>query len=356
MAYLESDIPLQPTRRRFIGALAGTLLAGCSPQAEKRLVVRTPGGSRDDILRDVLYEPFRKDTGIEIVPVAANTSKMLAMAKVGSSEIDVVDDSTDVLTALAQVNALEPIPYGNFKYANPADFDAPLRAKFYVASALSATVLGYDTTLYSHHNAPKSWTEFWDVNAFPGPRSLGNMAENGGDLELALLADGVPTDKLYPLDLDRAFKSLSRIRPMIVKFWESGAMATQMLVDREVALASIWSTRLAIAAAKGAALAAEWNQCRVEVQAYGMFRNSRNIAAAVRFMDYATSADVQKKTVQRTFDVPANKKAYPAMAKSLIDPATGTPFTASQGFMMDVDYWVRHRKDAENYWSEWIVQ
>ncbi len=31
--------------------------------------VSMPGGSFDDVKRETIYEPFRKETGIEIVPV-----------------------------------------------------------------------------------------------------------------------------------------------------------------------------------------------------------------------------------------------------------------------------------------------
>jgi putative spermidine/putrescine transport system substrate-binding protein len=182
------------------------------------------------------------------------------------------------------------------------------------------------------------------------------MDANGGDLEFALLADGVPMDKLYPLDLDRAFKSLSRIRPAIVKFWESGGMSTQMLIDREVVLSSIWSTRLAIAIEKGASLAAEWNQCRIEVQAYGIFKNTKNLSGATKFVDYATSADIQRKTYRQLPALPSNKKAYGAASKTLFNPATGEPWMTERGFMMDADYWAQHRKQTEAYWSDWIVK
>ena len=37
------------------------------------------------------------------------------------------------------------------------------------------------------------------------------------------MADGVPWDKVYPMDIDRAFKSLDRIKPHVDVWWTSGA-------------------------------------------------------------------------------------------------------------------------------------
>jgi putative spermidine/putrescine transport system substrate-binding protein len=348
-----------PSRRSFLGAagaaVAAPFILPGRARAAETVVIRTPGGSRDDVFKEMVYEPFRKETGIEIVPVSANTSKLVAMAKIGQSEVDIVDNTTNALKRIEQANGLEPIPYGEFKYTNAEDIDPTLRTKYNVANSTYATLMGYDTNAFPHGKGPRSWAEFWDVKAFPGPRSLGSMDANGGDLELALLADGVSMDKLYPIDLDRAFKSLSRIRPAIAKFWESGAMSTQMLTDREVALSSVWSTRLSIAIEKGAPLEAQWNQCRVEVQAYSIMKFGKNVAGAKKFVDYALSADVQSALLKKMAFVPANAKAFAAMPKALVDPATGKPLT-SRGFIMDADYWVDHGQEAVDYWSKWILQ
>ena len=58
---------------------------------------------------------------------------------------------------------------------------------------------------------PASWADFWDVKRFSGPRGLRNNPR--GTLEIALLADGISAEKLYPLNLDRAFAKLDELRP-----------------------------------------------------------------------------------------------------------------------------------------------
>ena len=60
---------------------------------------------------------------------------------------------------------------------------------------------------------PKNWADFWDVQKFPGNRSLYNHPIRA--VTYALLADGVPKDKLFPLDLDRGFKSSAKSDPTL---------------------------------------------------------------------------------------------------------------------------------------------
>ena len=57
---------------------------------------------------------------------------------------------------------------------------------------------------------PKNFTEFFDVKAFPGKRCLPDFPHYC--LPFALQAAGVPIDKMFPLDVDLAFKKLNEIK------------------------------------------------------------------------------------------------------------------------------------------------
>jgi putative spermidine/putrescine transport system substrate-binding protein len=61
-------------------------------------------------------------------------------------------------------------------------------------------------------------------------------------LELALIADGVPKDKLYPLDVERAFKKIAPIKNETL-YWTSGAESQSWLRDGEVVMGWLWHTR-----------------------------------------------------------------------------------------------------------------
>lgn len=350
-----------PTRRATLAGIAGVTLAAPylwtrRAVAAEQLVVRTPGGVYDEVKRAAVYEPFQKATGIEIVPVAATVSKLLAMFKSGNMEIDLIDTGDDVLLQLETAGALMPLDYGAFKLTKPDDIDPHLRRKTQVASFLYAMVMGCHTSVYPKGKEPKSWAEFWDIKAFPGPRTMPDMASGAPDLEFALIADGVAMDKLYPLDVDRAFKSLSKVRPAITKFWDTGALSAQMLTDKEVVLASLWSTRLGVAIDKGAPLIAQWNQNMVLAQAYGIPVGSRNVEAAKKFIDFSLSAEIQGAWMKAYKAVPVNEKAYGVTAPELIDPEAKVPWTKSKGFLRDINWWAENRTKVNGVWSNWILQ
>src|SRR5207249_11889199 len=104
--------------------------------------------------------------------------------------------------------------------------------------------ISFRTDVYPKGKHPRSMPEFWDVKKFPGGRTLANVSGLFMTLEHGLLADGVPFDKIYPIDIDRAFASLDRVKPQVVKWWSPGALPIQMLADKEVNLAIAYSGRI----------------------------------------------------------------------------------------------------------------
>lgn len=102
-----------------------------------------------------------------------------------------------------------------------------------------ANVLAWDTQAFEGR-APSTWADFWNIGEFPGRRSLRRHID--GTLEAALLADGVPIDEIYPIDVDRAFAKLNEIKQHTI-FWGSHTESYQLLRDGEVTMGCLTSSR-----------------------------------------------------------------------------------------------------------------
>ncbi len=344
----------QISRRGIIAGALATPFIASRARAAGQLVIRTPGGVYDDIMRRAVYEPFTKATGITGVPIGSPMSKLIAMYKAGDGEYDVIDTGDSGLLNLERLGALAPIDYGAWKYGKPDEIIAELRLPTRCASYLYATVSVYNTQSFGAKH-PTSWAEFWDTAAFPGPRTLPDMASGQPPLELALLADGVAPDALYPLDLDRAFKSLTRIRGSVPKFWDTGALSAQMMSDKEALLGAMWNGRVQTLIDKGVPLAIEWNQNMIQVQAYGVPKTSRNPAGAQLFIDFAAQAPVQAAYAKDLRYGPANTKAYDLLPKDLLDIMPGGPRYRAMGFYQKIDWWEDNRDRINKMWSNWVL-
>lgn len=116
----------------------------------------------------------------------------------------------------------------DFKQIQRDKIDPRFVSDYGVGSFFFSFVLGYNEGKLGA-NKPQDWSALFDTKTFPGKRALYKWP-SPGVLELALLADGVPADKLYPLDLDRAFKKLDTIKKDIV-WWGGGAQSQQLLAS-----------------------------------------------------------------------------------------------------------------------------
>ncbi|RWA45941.1 hypothetical protein AU476_37745 [Cupriavidus sp. UYMSc13B] len=198
-------------------------MSAARAEGKGRVVVRGLGGAYQEAMEKALHKPFTEATGIEVVVQPATAAQIRAMVEAKRVQVDVVDLADVAQLSLDKIGALEPIAYSKMKFTNPNDIHAGVRHANMVGNLYFATVLAYNTDVFKKGTQPKSWAEFWDVTAFPGPRTLADQKAGGAELEFALLADGVPKDKLYPIDVQRALKSLDRIKKNVVKWWDTGA-------------------------------------------------------------------------------------------------------------------------------------
>jgi putative spermidine/putrescine transport system substrate-binding protein len=111
--------------------------------------------------------------------------------------------------------------------------------EYCVAAYLFSNVLTYDSSKFGGR-VPQSWADFWNVRDFPGRRTMRRDLQ--GAFEAALLADGVPMDRLYPLDEQRAVAKLREIKPHTI-FWATAADSQTLLREGEVTMGHLWSTR-----------------------------------------------------------------------------------------------------------------
>ena len=280
---------------------------------------------------------------------------MLAMVKSGNAELDVDDAGFEGLVTLDRTGALAPIDYASWKYTDPKDVPEEYVTPRMVGLALYATVLGYNKEAFPDGKQAKSWVEFWDVAKFPGARVLEDMAAGTPNLEFALIADGVPMDKVYPINIDRAFKLLSRIKPHIKKFWDTGALSAQMLADKEIVLGSIWNGRLQAIADKGAPVAIKWNQHMLSIQGYAIFKDAKNKKEAQLFVDYAMNPKALVGLGKELNYGPTNRKSFSMLSAEAVATLPGSSEQMKRCFSQDVEWWDQNRAKVNSIWSKWIL-
>jgi putative spermidine/putrescine transport system substrate-binding protein len=157
---------------------------------------------------------------------------------------------------------------------------------------------------------PTSWQDFYNVKKFPGRRCLYQSPQSGWVLESALLADGVAPEKLYPLDVKRAFTELDKLKGHIV-WWTSGAQSVEYLATGQCDMGIIWSGRaLAAVSDDHLPLAISWNGAGYTSDLFAVPKGAPNAKAGFAFLAHW----INDRESQIIF---VNKTGYPTQTKGL---------------------------------------
>jgi putative spermidine/putrescine transport system substrate-binding protein len=345
---------------RTAGAVAAAAaVAGCgtatgsssSGGGRKRIVVSNSGGAYNDALTKAIYEPFAKETGITVTTVNYQSAQVIAQVQQGRPQVDLMDNSLLIFQKMARLDCLEAVDYDRLKSVKGAGIPEPQLPSHAVGKNVWASLMAYRTD--SLKRAPKSWADFWNTHSFSGPRSLQSADVDLPELEFALLADGVPLDKLYPLDVDRAFASMSRIRGGVKKFWNTGALPAVLLGRKEVVMTSLWAGRADELIKQGMPVAYQWNGARRMTNGWGIPKGADNTDAAYKLIDFSLRPEVQAAFAKLYPGGPV----VPAATKLLSDDELATlptsPKNLKTGFDADVAWWDKNRDAVTKRWQEW---
>jgi putative spermidine/putrescine transport system substrate-binding protein len=344
-------------RRRMLQGAGALALAGAMPVLvradDKQIVVSDPGGPYTAAYRQAFYDPFEKATGIKVVSVARESQPVAQFAAMVQTKNYVWDVTTLTLSAdipyLESKGLLEPI---GLKASDYPDVMPEAITPNWLGVDVYSTVLAYRTDKFKD-SGPKSWADFWDVKKFPGRRCLRRSPLD--TLEQALLADGVPLDKLYPLDVDRAFASLDKIKPHINIWWTSGAQAMQAIQSGDVDMISTWNGRAQAAKDGGAPVSIVWNQGLYSIEGWGIPKGTPRADAAKQFVRFCADAKRQALLTRTLAYGPTNKKAFETIAKERAALLPTAPDNIRNMRLPSPQWWEANRQKVTERFNSWII-
>ena len=323
--------------------LAMTSLGGSAMAAD--MVFTSWGGTTQDAQKANWADGFTAKEGVNVVQDGpTDYGKIKAMVESGSVNWDVVDVEGDYAVQAGKAGLLEKL---DFAVIDKSKLDPRFVTDYSVGSFYYSFVIGCNKDAAG--TCPKTWADLFDTAKFPGKRAFYKWSAPGV-IEAALLADGVTPDKLYPLDLDRAFKKLDSIKSDIV-WWDGGAASQQLLASGEAPFGSFWNGRLTALAATGVNVETSWDQNITAADALVVPKGTKNRDAAMKYIAFATGAEPQAKFAAATGYAPINTGSSammdPALAKTLPDQQAGSQVNA------DMNYWAEHRDEIGTRWYAW---
>ena len=326
-----------------ISVALGTVLTA---HAQNSMVFTSWGGTTQAAQQKDWAAPFSKKTGINVVQDGpTDYGKFKAMVQSGNVSWDVVDVEYDFAEAAGKAGLLAPL---SLTQAEAAQIDPRFLTKYAAGSFYYAFVIAYGKNSF-HGAAPQTMVDLFDVQKFPGKRCFYKWSA-AGVLEAALLADGVAPAKLYPLDLDRAFKKLDTIKKDIV-WWSTGAQSQQQLASGQCPISLMWNGRVQALADTGEPVAISWDQNLTTGDMLVIPKGAPDEAAAQQFIAYATSAKAQAKFATDTGYAPVNTGSAKLMSAAAL---AALPNAHAQSHIdLDMKYWAAHRDEIADRWYAW---
>ena len=329
-------LALMVSTAAFVTAGASFALA-----QSKTVIMQDPGGAYGEALRKVMYGPFEKDTGIKVVTVqeARSGPRIKAQAEAGKAEWDltfIFDQETKLLGDCC----LADIDYT--KLSEPAQktlaaMPDNLKRKKGVALQVIGVGLVYGTNKFKPGAGPQSWADFWDVKKFPGRRCM--PAWPRFVFEAALMADGVPKEKLYPLDVPRALKKVEEIKPHVVKWWTTSAQPPQLMLDGEADMCMAYTGSMSKIIGDGAPIELVWNQGFIYYDFFSIPKGAPNYDNALKLLSYRLDP---KKAAELTSNFPValpSRVVFEAADPKVSKLWANNPDNVAKAIEWSPDYW-----------------
>lgn len=325
---------------------------------DRQVVFSHSGGSYEKALREFWFDPFEKATGIKVVSVSTSDNdegraKVQAMVKSGNVTWDIYTEDDAGVEASDHLTRADDLSEFCMQFNDRPDLLPGSCKASSVLFASGGTVIAYNKKKFPN-GGPSTWKEFWDTSNFPGARGFQADTSAYKQLTQALLADGVPSDKLYPMDVDRAFKKLDELRPHVTQWYTAGDQMVQGFRNGQFDAGVLYMSRVTALKNEGQPIGWSFNGAILLSDRFAVVKSAPHKAEALELLKfYLDSPEIQGKVCEALSAVPASKDAlkYMSAEARAIMPS---PEQISEMVIPDAKWVVPNQQMLVDRWNTWI--
>jgi mannopine transport system substrate-binding protein len=368
---------MQPNRRQFVGHslvgltavsfALGTRTAGAQSDKladlalkanQKEVIIAGAPGAFGETVKKTFYDPFSAETGIKVIPVAVGQrerlAKLQAQYAAGTKEWDMIVLPSDQMPGakpfLRDLGDCAGLP----NLINGAVDGTCVKYGVYVN--VGGGVLAYNADVFpAGRPQPKSWADFWDVKKFPGQRVMPNIGSPWWPLAAALIADGVDRTRLFPLDIDRAFRKLDQLKANLV-WWSSGDQSMQIMRSREAVMGMLFIGRAINLRSQDMRIGIEWNGAPMDANFWAVTRDAPHSLAALALLNFVfTRPEAHAQFMKATGESTLLKAVVPSLDEETRKVAAVEPSNWENLIKPDEEWLATVRAQLLTRWNTWIA-
>lgn len=343
--------------------LASLLGTGCGDDVDgpdgdtDAVIVASYGGSFQDAQRVAMFEPYKSESGSDLTERVYDGSYGMFEDSVAVGAWDVVDVEGNMVLLGHKDGLLEEIDYSvvpttGLMQNAVNDHGVGVMAFSYM--------LAYNTGSVTAAQVADPWGTLFDPDAVPGPRGLHDDPRR--TLEIALMADGVDPEQLYPLDVDRAFAVLTRFRDTMesrgtqIVWWGTYDRPQVLLASGEVIMTPGVNGRLIAARRTGSPIGITWTDGILDMDWWVVPKSAKHRDEAMKFLAYSVSAEAQAALSQAIAYAPINNDAWALIPDSLESDLPTSPQNAATQIWFDTEWWVDNFDAVQARWEAWRAE
>lgn len=285
------------------------------PTTSKELIWTDLGGAIRKARTVAYFEPFMKEYGIPVTFAQGfSQAQFLAGVKAGTPPTDSFDATARFVISFTDQGLAQRLPDA----VTRTDAVRPTKYRDYCGGGYSYS-LGMATKMDAFNGRqPETWADFFNFDRFPGKRALPKYSGSEQySVEVALLADGVAADRVFPLDIDRGIAKLKSAKSNIL-FFDSFGQANQFLTSGTASIVMNTNGRVHDLNATGARIFYQFNQAIIfSWSGFPVPVAAPHADAMFALIDLMDRPDRQAEFARQIPYGPTNSKAF-----DLLDDAT----------------------------------
>ena len=354
---MTSETAIRFDRRRLITnaaasvavVIAAPAIIGSARAQSKSITLVTWGGTYADALKKHWSGPFTVETGISVVLAdGPDLAKLKAQTMMGRSEWDVVDAPGSMALTGTKEGYWAPIDRSILKtdHLTAAKTDPDRVGMYFFTGGIA-----WNPHTHPDGKHPTTFEEYFDLQGFPGRRTF--RARISETLEMALVADGVSPKALYPLDIERGFRMLDKIKPSVTKWVEQTPQTVALLQNGEVDFTYTYLNRARAAQASNLPIDFSLKQTLNGITYFTVPKASPNKIEAMQFIAFCLRPDRQAALMEELSLIPNNPAALPLLS------------AASKAWMPDLDgpntvilndeWWSSNFDALQRRFQQWLL-
>ena len=275
------------------------------------------GGPTNESRQIAYFDSFIDETGVDVVSTSIEDSVYKSQLKGEDGDYDVFQAGiSDILPNLDNLAEVPEDAQGSLLPENVRPY--------YIGGFVFGIAQGWLTSTFPD-GGPQDWADFLDTTKFPGKRAWpGDPGSYDSSYEIALLADGVAPEDLYPLDLPRAEKKLDTIRDSLV-FYQSYPETQQLLTSGSVAIAVTVTGQFRALQNAGQDVTVQWNEAFAIPSGFVSPKSSGNPDAVAALASWMNDPARQAVFTERTGYGPVNPAVFDELSEDVKSQVVNAP-------------------------------